>query len=115
VSGNIPTFPRHLGNIVILAKIAAEITPRCGDGKGTGTGMDVEKGLFLYGIDVFRNDSTVNEGMEDTLPVFTDAAQTPFPLIDDTLMAAETAMYPPVGNFFIKQGFPDHLIIYAPL
>jgi len=48
----------------------------------------MKKRLFLHGIDIFRNHSTVDKTVEDAAAILPDAAYTLLPVLDPAGVAA---------------------------
>jgi hypothetical protein len=93
-----------LGNLVILAKGTGEITAPKPDRENHGTWVKPPKGLFLYGIQGQRRNSTPTGGIQDSIDVLADPAPAVLPLTDPTAMGTEGAGYFAVRFFIPPQG-----------
>jgi len=78
-----------LGNLPVLTPLAAEVTTRCGDGVGCGTGVEVEERLFLYGVYVLGDGTAVNQRMKYPIPILPYLADALFAVRDDAVMGAQ--------------------------
>ncbi len=84
---------------------AAEVASDRRDGIGLRPRMEMEKRFLLYRVYMLCDDSAIDQAVKGPVPVFPHPAQPPFAGGDYTPMAAETAFYLSVTDFFIKQCF----------
>ena len=63
--------------------------------------------FFFNGINVPGNEFAVNQGLQDTARIFTNAANSTTTVFDHTTMAAKGAFHLVVLKGFIKVGFPS--------
>ena len=92
----------HLGDIGILAESAPKIAAHRGNGVRQGIGQKMKQGFFFDGINMPGNQITVNQGFEDTIPVFAHRAYSAAAVFDHTAVAAQIAF-----DFFVLQRFPE--------
>jgi len=70
----------------------------------------MKKRFFLNGIDMFRDHQSVNQTVENPIPVFPDAAYAPVRRKDFAAMIAEMTPDLTVVQFFVeKRLFQSHL------
>jgi hypothetical protein len=96
-----------LGDLVVLAVFAVEIAAHCGNGIGKGTGQQMKDGLFFDGVDVFADQATVVEAVEDSAPILPDLADSSVAFTNQTVVAAEQAadMSRVVSGLGVKECF----------
>jgi len=92
---------RHLGDVRILAEKAFEIASNGGHGIGMGPGEKMKEGFFFYGIYMSCNDLPINEAHECSVPVLTDPADSPPPILYETSVVAEGTANPSLIQFLI--------------
>jgi uncharacterized SAM-binding protein YcdF (DUF218 family) len=97
-------FRRVLGDGVVLAVLAAEVTARSGQRKRQGPGQKVVEGFFLDGIDVDRAGVAIDKGVQLAPAILAHAAGAAFPFDQDAAMWAELAadVLPLVGHVTIE-------------
>ena len=94
----------ELGNVVVLAVEAHEVAAGRGDGVGAGPRQEVEQGLFLDGVGVFRHHHAVHQGIEGPGLVFPHVAEPPFARVDLALVGAQVAEHLAFFQLFVKPG-----------
>jgi len=80
-----------LGDLVILAVFAVEIAAYCGNGIRKGTRQQMKERFFLDGVDIFADQTTIVEAVEDPASIFPDLADSPMALTDQAIVVAEQA------------------------
>jgi hypothetical protein len=73
---------RHLGDIGILAKLAAKVAAHGGHGIGKRSGQKVIEGFFFNRIDMLRNQFPIYQRFQTAALVFPYTANSPPPLFD---------------------------------
>jgi hypothetical protein len=94
----------ELRNIGVLTKTALEIAPNGGNGIGECARQDMIEGLLFNGINVLSNQPSINKSLQDPMLVFTNPADTPLAIFDDTPVITELASNLPVVQSFIQIG-----------
>jgi hypothetical protein len=87
---------RHLGDIRILAKPAAKITPHRGNGVGKAARQKMKERFFFDGINVPGDDLAVHQGFQHSGLIFPDTANTASTFFYHTAVTAQIAF-----NFMI--------------
>jgi hypothetical protein len=95
----------HLSDIGVLAKLAAKVAANRRNGVRKGAGQKMKQGFFFDGINVPGNEFAVNQCLQDTARIFTNAANSPTTVFDHTAMTAKVALDLVVLKGFIKVGF----------
>ena len=96
--------PGILGDVIVLAVEAHEVTARGGDGIGPGARQEVEQGLFLNGVNVLGYNFTIIEAVEGAVLVLPDVAEAPFARIDLASVGAQVAQDLLIFRTFPKPG-----------
>src|SRR3990172_363197 len=85
--------PWKLRDVRILTVQTTEITARCCYRIGQAAGEEMKERLFLYGVDVLRDDLVVDERVEHAAPVLTHSADASPSVCDKTAMATQAALH----------------------
>jgi len=96
-----------LGDLVILAVFAVEIAAHRGNGIGKGAGQQMEDGLLFDGVDIFADQATVVETVENSPSIFPDSANSPVAFTDQAMVATEQTadMTRVIGRLNVKKRF----------
>jgi hypothetical protein len=90
---------------VILAVATSEITSCRGYGEGFRAGIEMKEGFFLYRINMVGAGKSIDKGIERTVFILPNPAETLFPIIDLAVMATQEAVNLLIFQFFVKEGF----------
>jgi hypothetical protein len=96
-----------LGDFEILTMFAAEIAAHRGNRIGKRTGQQMKKGLLFNGVDVFADQSTVVEAVENPSSIFPNLADSPVAVVDQAIMTAKVTANMPrgVSGLRVKERF----------
>jgi hypothetical protein len=90
---------------MILAVAAPEVAP-CGcDRESPGPGIEMKEGFFLYGINMVGTGEPVDKGIQGAVLILPHTTETPFPLVNFTMMATKKTVDLLVVQPFVKKGF----------
>jgi hypothetical protein len=82
-------IPRPLGDLPVLAKTAAQVAAHRGNGIGKRSGMKMEQRLFFDGINFPGNHFVINQGIQLSLMIVTDATGASCPVWYVAVMGAQ--------------------------
>ncbi len=70
------------------------------------------EGLFLDGIHILADSTSVDQGVKGSIYVLTHLANPQLPRGDDTAMTAQVTAHPFVIQFVVKHGFFHHGFLF---
>lgn len=94
---------------MVLTVCATHVAAAGCDGVRAAPGLEMVKGFFFYGIDIFGNNASIDMGIEFAIPVFPDLANTPSRGIDNTPVSTKMAADSILLQFFKEDGLTNHL------
>jgi hypothetical protein len=94
---------RQLGDVGVLAEAAAEVASYRSNGIRKRARQKMIKRFFFNGVDVTRDEPTVNQGVQHPIPVFADVANPPLAIDDEAAMTAKMASHLVIFELFVQQ------------
>jgi len=92
----------HLGNVRVLAPLAAKVTARRGDGVGGGAGVKVHERFLLHRVHVLGDSPPVDQRVQRPALVLPYLADAQLAIGDCATVGAQVAAHPLIRQLFVE-------------